>query len=75
MLRRANTDTAAGAVEEVTRIVAQIHRRWPRVRILQHGNSGFTREALMAWCEANRLGYLFGLAPNDRMDNAVVLYL
>jgi hypothetical protein len=33
-LRRANIDAAAGAVEEVARIVAQIRRRWPLVRIL-----------------------------------------
>src|SRR6186997_1962415 len=32
-LRRANIDASAGAVEEIARIVAQIRRRWPRVRI------------------------------------------
>ena len=43
-LRRSNIDGAAGAVEEVARIVAQIRRRWPRTRILLRGDSGFTRE-------------------------------
>jgi hypothetical protein len=71
-LRRANADGAAGAVEEVARIVAQIRRRWPRVRILLRGDSGFTREPLMAWCEANRVDYLFGLARNDRLEKAIV---
>ena len=71
-LRRANADAAAGAVEEVARIVAQIRRRWPRVRILLRGDSGFTREPLMAWCEANRVDYVFGLAGNDRLDQAIV---
>src|SRR5271163_3462504 len=33
-LRRSNIDAAAGAIEEVARIVAQIRTRWPRVRIL-----------------------------------------
>ena len=33
-LRRSNIDASAGAVEEVARIVAQIRKRWPRVRIL-----------------------------------------
>ena len=28
-------------------------RRWPRVRILLRADSGFAREELMAWCEAN----------------------
>ena len=30
-------------------------------------DSGFAREALMAWCEENRVDYLFGLARNDRL--------
>jgi hypothetical protein len=70
-LRRSNIDGAAGAVEEVARIVAQIRRRWPRVRILLRGDSGFTREALMAWCEANRVDFLFGLARNERLEEAL----
>jgi len=70
-LRRSNVDGAAGAVEEVARIVAQIRRRWPRVRILLRGDSGFTREALMAWCEANRVDFLFGLARNERLEEAI----
>jgi hypothetical protein len=66
-LRPANIDGAAGAVEEVARIVGQIRARWPKVRITLRGDSGFCREALMAWCEANRVDYLFGLAPNARL--------
>jgi hypothetical protein len=70
-LRRSNIDGAAGAVEEVARIVAQIRRRWPRVRILLRGDSGFARETLMAWCEANRVDFLFGLARNERLEAAI----
>jgi hypothetical protein len=71
-LRRSNMDAAAGAVEEVARIVAQIRRRWPRTRILLRGDSGFTREPFMAWCEANRVDYVFGLARNDRLEQAII---
>ena len=66
-LRRSNIDGAAGAVEEVARIVDQIRERWPRVRILLRADSGFCREELMAWSEANRVDYLFGLAKNKRL--------
>ncbi len=66
-LRRANIDAAAGAVEEVARIVSQIRAAWPRTRILLRADSGFCREALMAWCEANRVDYVFGLARNARL--------
>jgi hypothetical protein len=71
-LRCSNIDAAAGSVEEVARIVAQIRRRWPRTRILLRGDPGFTREALMAWCEANRVDYVFGLARNDRLEKAII---
>jgi Transposase DDE domain group 1 len=70
-LRRSNIDSSAGAVDEIARIVAQIRKRWPRVRILLRGDSGFAREAVMAWCEANRVDYLFGLARNERLEEAI----
>jgi hypothetical protein len=66
-LRRSNIDAAAGALEEVARIVAQIRASWPDVRILLRADSGFARENLMAWCEANGVDYLFGLQRNSRL--------
>jgi hypothetical protein len=54
-------------VEETARIVAQIRARWPEVRIVLRADSGFAREALMSWCEANGIDFLFGLAKNDRL--------
>jgi Transposase DDE domain group 1 len=70
-LRRSNIDASAGAVEEIARIVAQIRARWPRVAILLRADSGFAREALMGWCEANRVDYVFGLARNERLVAAI----
>jgi hypothetical protein len=69
-LRRANIDAPSGAREELIRIVRQIRARWPRVRLLLRADSGFCREALMAWCEANRVAYVFGLARNARLVTA-----
>jgi hypothetical protein len=66
-LRRSNIDGSAGAVDEVERIVRRIRARWPRVRILLRADSGFAREPLMAWCEANRVDFVFGLARNPRL--------
>ena len=70
-LRRANIDAAAGAKDEVARLVAHIRRRWPKVRILLRADSGFAREELMAWCEANSVDYLFGLARNRQLLDEV----
>jgi hypothetical protein len=66
-LRRANIDASAGSVEEMARIITHIRQRWPEVRILLRADSGFAREALMAWCEKNAVDFLFGLAKNSRL--------
>jgi hypothetical protein len=58
---------AHGSVAEVARIVAQIRRRWPKVRILLRADSGFARDGLMTWCETNGVDFLFGLAKNRRL--------
>jgi Transposase DDE domain group 1 len=70
--RRANVAGSAGAVAEVARIVAQIRRKWPKVRIVLRADSGFSNEELMAWCEANRVEYVFGLARNSRLEAALL---
>jgi hypothetical protein len=70
-LRPSNLDGAAGAREEVERLVTQIRASWPRTRILLRADSGFCREELMAWCDANRVDYLFGLARNDRLVSVI----
>jgi Transposase DDE domain group 1 len=74
-LRRSNIDASAGAVEEVARIVGQIRARWPRVDIVLRADSGFAREELMVWCEANAVDYLFGLARNDRLVGTIAAEL
>ena len=65
-LREADQDAAAGAVEELARIVSQIRARWPEVRIIVRGDSGFCREPIVAWCEAHGIDYVLGVAKNDR---------
>ena len=74
-LRRANIDASAGVVAEVERIVSQIRVRWPQVRIILRADSGFARETLMAWCEANRVDYVLGLARNPRLVGEIAAEL
>ena len=66
-LRRSNIDGSAGAEVELDRIVGQLRACWPAVRILVRADSGFTREGLMAWCEARNIDFVFGLAGNKRL--------
>ena len=70
-LRGADRDPAAGAIEEVERIVGQLRRAWPKTRIVLRGDSGFCRDALMSWCEERGVDYLFGLARNERLVRAL----
>jgi hypothetical protein len=66
-LRPSNIDGAAGVLTVIRRIVDRIRAAWPAGSILLRGDSGFCREDLMAWCESNRVDYLFGLARNARL--------
>ena len=70
-LREANRDAAAGSLAEIQRIVAQIRAAWPQVKIILRGDSGFCRDELMSWCEANRVDYVFGLARNQRLRRII----
>ena len=70
-LRSSDIDASAGALEEVQRIVEQVRARWPQVRIILRADSGFAREAIMAWCEESGVDYVFGLAKNARLNRAL----
>jgi len=70
-LRQSNIDAAAGATDELARIVTRIRHQWPDVRIIVRGDSGFCREELMAWCEAHEVDFLLGLAKNERLKKVL----
>ena len=57
---------AAHHARAVTRLlVRKIRSRWPDVKIILRGDSGFAIERLMRWCDKNDVGYVFGLQKND----------
>ena len=58
-------------MNEIRRIVTQIRQAWPEVKIVLRGDSGFCRNELMSWCEANQVDYLFGLAKNKRLSKII----
>ena len=66
-LRPSNIDANEGSVAELERIVGRIRERWPKVRLVIRGDSGFCRDAIMSWCEANGVDYVLGLARNERV--------
>jgi hypothetical protein len=57
---------AAHHARPVTKLLVQkIRSRWPNVKIILRGDSGFAIERLMRWCDKNDVGYVFGLQKNN----------
>ena len=71
LLRPSDVGRAVGVLKHLSRIVTRLRACWPRVAILVRGDSGFCRDHLMRWCEANGVDYLFGLARNPRPQAAL----
>jgi hypothetical protein len=69
--KSANSDASAGSLKEIERIVGQIRAKWPEVRIILRGDSGFCRNELMSWCEGCGVDFVFGLARNQRLRSII----
>ncbi len=70
-LRTADRDAAEGTVQELERIAGRIRERWPGVEIRLRGDSGFCREELLAWCEAQGVEHVLGIAQNARLKRSL----
>ncbi len=72
-LRPSNIDEATGSVNELSRIIEQIHAApgWKDVKIIVRADGGFCRENLMNWCEAHEVFYVLGLPKNARLKRAI----
>lgn len=67
-LRTSNASAAAGVVPALEKIVAAIRKRCRQARIIVRGDSGFCRDEIMAWCEAQaEVYYCLGLAKNSAL--------
>ncbi len=67
-LRPANVDPAAGALEELQRIIAQLRRHWPEVKILVRGDSAYSRDDIMLWCEGEaQVDFVLAHSSNERL--------
>lgn len=71
-LRTSDRDGADGSTEALAYLVERIRERWPKVRIIVRGDSGFARDGFMKWCEKHCVYYLLGLARNTRLLQRIV---
>lgn len=67
-LRPSNVDPAEGALSELERVIKQIRAQWNNVQILVRGDSAYSRDNIMDWCESQTgVDYVFALAQNNRL--------
>lgn len=59
----------AGGVTKL--LVGKIRSRWPDTRIIIRGDSGFSNERLMRWCDKNHVGFVFGFQKNDALNRQI----
>jgi hypothetical protein len=64
ILRPGKTPDGAEVALVLRHAIGRIRARWPAVDIVVRGDSHYARPEAMAWCERQRIGYIFGLAGN-----------
>jgi hypothetical protein len=72
ILRPGKTPSGVEVRTVISHLVRRIRGRWPVVDITIRGDSHYGRPEAMAWCEQNRVGYVFGLGGNAVLKNMVV---
>jgi len=67
-LRPSKIDGAKHAWAILALLVKRLRQAWPKVRIILRGDSGFCRWRMLSWCERNNVGYIVGIAKNQRLN-------
>jgi hypothetical protein len=71
LLRTGTTPSGVEIHRHLRRLVRRIRSHWPNTRLTIRGDSHYARPEVMAWCEANGVDYIFGLAGNAVVDRLV----
>jgi Transposase DDE domain group 1 len=71
LLRTGTTPSGVEIRGHLRRMVRRIRSHWPNTRLTIRGDGHYGRPEVMAWCEANGLDYIFGLAGNAVVDRLV----
>jgi len=71
LLRTGTTPSGVEIRSHLRRLVRRIRTHWPNTRLTIRGDSHYGRPEVMAWCEANGMDYIFGLAGNAAVDRLV----
>ena len=66
-LRPSKIDAAKHAWVILSLLVKHLRQKWPKVKIIFRGDSGFCRQKMLNWCDKNEVKYIVGLAKNPRL--------
>ena len=67
-LRSSNLDPAEGALPELQRVIGLIRKKWRDTHIIIRGDSAYSREDIMKWCEEQpRVDYILAMATNSQL--------
>lgn len=67
-LRQSQIDGAKHAWAILALLVKRLRQAWPKVKIIFRGDSGFCRWRMLSWCERHDVGYIVGIAKNNRLN-------
>jgi len=71
-LRSSKTGAAKHARGVTKLLVGKIRSRWPDVKIILRGDSDFSKERLMRWCDKKDVKYIFGFRQNTAIKALMV---
>jgi hypothetical protein len=74
-LRPSKIDGAKHAWAVLSLLVKRLRSVWPRVKIIFRGDSGFCRRKMLSWCERHEVGYIVGIARNDRLNGLAAAWI
>ena len=70
-LREGKTPSGKEVALVLKHLDRRIRKHWPKTNITFRGDSHYGRPEAMAWCEANGIDYIFGLAGNSVLHRQV----
>ena len=67
-LRSSHVAPAAGALTELQRVIGLIRQKWQETHIIVRGDSAYSREDIMKWCEEQiGVDYVLAMATNSQL--------
>ena len=70
-LRPSRIDGAKHTWGMVALLVKYLRQVWPQVEIVLRGDSGFCRRKMLSWCDRHGVGYVIGMAKNNRLNQRI----